>query len=180
MQTAQPAPIPSADLINAALAVFIARAAAETLKPVVEKIQIDILIKHEFIYVDPFAHRAENPVEAAKPQRLVSFDRASDLHLVGDGSFERLFAILEQEYVNAGFAEGREPGQCPLLIARSLERQATGEFVRLSQEINPAFDVQKIENISHEKYQEYVELMLRYVGKFVDKEDTEKIFKEPA
>jgi len=169
MQTtsAQQAPIPSADLIKTALAVFMARAAVETLEPVIEKIQADILKQHEFIYVDPFAHRAADPVAAAKPKRLTSFERASDLHLVGDGSFERLFEILEEEYIRAGFTKGREPGQCPLLIARSLERQATAEFVRLSQEINPVFDVQKLENLSHEEFQDYAEIMLRYVGKFI-------------
>lgn len=52
------APTPSADLIEAAVLVFTTRAAVETLRPRIEKIQNDILLKYEFIYIDRFAHRA--------------------------------------------------------------------------------------------------------------------------
>lgn len=167
MQTS-PAPIPSPDLIRAALAVFMARAAAETLEPVIEKIQSDILKTHEFIYIDPFAHRAPNPGEARRPKRLTAF---ADAHNLPDEQSSRLYEILEAEYINAGFTDGRESGHCPLLIARSLERQATDLFILASQEINPLFDVAELETLPCQERTEYAELMLSCVGKYIKPAD---------
>ena len=160
----QKAPIPSQNLIDAAMAVLTARAAVETLRPVVEKIQADILINHEFIYVDRYAHRAADPVEAAKPQRLTEFRLA---YYLADEDSEKLFEMLEAEYIRAGFTEGREAGQCPLLICQSLESAATSLFITVSQELQDALDVKKLDAVSCEHRKQYVELTLNYVGKFL-------------
>jgi len=159
---------PSKELIECALLVFKAIAYTETIRPVVEKYQKEILAKHQFTVSDKW-------VKMGEPKRVI-LDEGST-YLLKDKDFKVYLKEVHEQHIKHGFNVKFE--YCPLLIAEDLERQAKKTFVDQSKEFN-IMDDETFDCLTWDlkNYKKYIEITLSYVAQFINKKDIEKVKSE--
>lgn len=159
---------PSGEQIKFAELLLMAQAVVETIRPIVEGYQKEILAKHGFTNqktVERFAHRGTAPVEVIHdPQR--SFELSDDD-----------FAIYLKECNEARLAAGLhtdDPNHCPLLVAENLHRQAQRAFME-SMESFTGINVDALIGINDgiKKYDDFTASTLMIVAPFMKKKAEE-------
>lgn len=111
MQTLTPQKFtPTSTMIGCAEAVFMAMAYTQTVKPVVEEYQRNIITM-----IDPIDERGD-PIKEGK-----------DSWRMKDKDFDEYLYCCHEDAIKAGF-KVKERGYCPLLVAEELERVAKRTF----------------------------------------------------
>jgi hypothetical protein len=142
-------PKPSAELLKSAALLLMAKAHTETLCPSIEAIQYKILKDGQY-------QQAETGLPIL---------RVEDAYQMSEARLEKFFDELQKSYIAAGYQLER-PGDCPLLIAEELERQARDLMIKQSQELHQLFNVEDIYH-SVATIREYERLTLAYLTPFV-------------
>lgn len=146
---------PSKELVKAAENVFLAMAQTQTVRAIIEPIQIKILTNGQ--YKSKYGTRAV-------------IVRAFDSYQMSDEDFSDYSAKLHAEYLANGFEV--EMNICPLLVAEDLERKAKRLLVEKSFEIMPSkiMTLERIMTAKLELYHQYIDITLKYLARFVDKD----------
>lgn len=152
---------PSQELRAAAKAVLVAKAAVEAIRPKVYAIQDNLIFQ--------LSPKVSEEYDEDRGEYVLR----ENAWMMTDEDAARYYPALDKEYRKAGFTE-IETGQCPLLIAENLLRQAEALFIEQSVELTArvGIDAQMAEDIARAMYsldrrKEYIELTLRYVVPFI-------------
>lgn len=138
---------PSLELINAAKDVIKYRAMAETLKPVVEKIQTELVEK-----IQP---KDENGNLLTVKNKWMMTDEYAD----------RFYSELDKAYKQAGF--DLEPGYCPFLIAEDNERKAVRKMNNLATALIPGIKINPDKIYDMALLKKLTDLNLSYISQFI-------------
>lgn len=128
--------LPTDEQITAAETLFMAMAYVETIKPMVEKIQQDILTKNNYRYLpeDNILYKHRDKIQEEKGGELPQYIKShNDIHLMGKGDSGHYFTELNHAYISAGF--NVEFGYCPLLVAEDMVRQGRKLLIDVMQPI---------------------------------------------
>jgi hypothetical protein len=141
---------PSDELIRLAVLYFKAMAYTESIRPAIVKIQTDLL--KEGGYLSKYDGKLiESPDVSYEMPENESKDYFNKLH---------------HKYLEAGF-HIKTFGNCPLLVAEELQRQARNLMIGQSAELNPDFPIDKLYS-DMENLKQYTELLLRLLAPYVD------------
>lgn len=153
---------PSIKLITAAEKVLALKAQVESLRPMVTKIQEEIIKDFGFKTNTKYAERNGEDVTP------------KTTYLMSDEDFDLYHTALMAEYKKAGFINLPE-GHCPLLVAENDLRKAEKEFMTLSIELNRKANwtpemIEEVATASHglETRKKFLDLNLSYVVPFID------------
>ncbi|WP_188930120.1 hypothetical protein [Puia dinghuensis] len=140
---------PSPALLQSTATYVKAMAYTQTIRPIIESIQKKQLSAHE--YRDRFDGNI-----ITEPKHAFAMPEADHENYVHG---------LHQEYIIAGFHV--EYGECPLLIAENLERQARDVVIKLSLELNIGINIEHLYS-KLEWLDQYTELLLNLLVPQID------------
>lgn len=146
---------PTDEMVHAAKAVFICMAAVETVRPVVEGYQKNILAFWKF---QPAKEWRKN--ESNEP--ILEPNRA---YLLSENDFRLYMADIRDEQKKAGLKTDN-PDNCPLLVAESGLRKAKAVLIDVMEPMT-GFTVDKMLCAGMEVYDKYIELTLRLLAPYV-------------
>lgn len=138
---------PTKEMIDAAKNVLECRAMVETLKPVINKIQSDLVAQ-----IQP---KDENGNLLSPGRQWMMTDEYAAVY----------YPALDEAYKAAGF--NVQPGYCPLLMAETNEREAVRLMNKLATSLVPGgmkVDTDKIYNLDTLK--KLTDLNLQYISQF--------------
>lgn len=137
---------PSIELINIAREVLKYRAIAETLKPVVRKIQSELVEK-----IHPKDEEGN----------VLTVDNK---WLMTDEYAEVFYPALDKAYAEAGFKI--EPGYCPFLVAKNNERKAIHKMNDMAVALVPNVKINPSEIWDMDVLKKLTDLNLKYIMQF--------------
>lgn len=141
---------PTAEIINSAKEVLKLRAIIETLKPVVGKIQAELVEK-----IQP---RDENGNVLSVQHKWLMTDEYAAI----------FYPALDEAYKAAGF--DLPAGYCPLLVAEEKGRKAVRKMNELAKSLVPAAAKIDLDNVlDMEILKKLTELNLNYISQFIKK-----------
>lgn len=141
---------PTAEIINSAKEVLKLRAIIETLKPVVGKIQAELVEK-----IQP---RDEHGNLLSVSRKWMMTDEYSAIY----------YPALDEAYKAAGF--DLPTGYCPLLVAEEKERRAVHEMNKLAKSLVPAgLKIDTDEIYDMDLLKKLTDLNLKYICQFIKK-----------
>lgn len=115
-------PVISPVLLSAVKAHLMAKAYTESIRPIVEGYQIDILKKHQFPYKEGKL-MALGIAQTGDPAQDCVLN-PKHAYLMHDTDAEVFFAEIEEAKKAYSFGKDLEEGCCPLLVAENLQLQA--------------------------------------------------------
>ena len=154
-------PKPSAQLIECAKTVFQAIAYVQTIQPIVESYQREILAKHQF-------HISKEFAEICKSRHRIILD-PYETNLLEDSDFQIYLDEVTQEHKKHNFDVPKD--SCPLLIAHDLERKAKMALFNQSWELlDGKVNKETFDNIPNHPvcFTRYIDLTLRLLAPFVE------------
>jgi hypothetical protein len=153
---------PTAEMIAAAEAVFVAVAFEETIRPIVEGYKRKILAEREW-HMSPDT-RASMRRTGDKPIDT----RITDIRyawLMSDADFAEYARLCNAARIAANLVVESE-AHCPLGVAEEITRQAKRKLCDVMADVS-GVDVEKIRTMKIEHYEHYVDLTLRLLAPFV-------------
>ncbi len=134
---------PTTEQLTAAKAVFMAMALEESIRPIVESYQLEILQRHNF-------------TDRHNGERITSLKNAWTM---SEDDFQIYLSECNQAKIAAGLKVESE-AHCPLLVAESLTREAKRVLV---DSFKPMFQItaEDLFACSLGRYRDYVELLLK-------------------
>lgn len=144
---------PSVEMIKTAQEVFINMANVETIKPIVEKIQKQVLNKHKFKVFDKYA----------KKEMVVLSE--SNTFLLKDGDFKIYIDECRQEEIKIKLIdESFNKDFCPLLVAEHNLIEAQNKLINL---MGKPFKIKSNDIYKTEHRKKFIDLSLRYLVQFI-------------
>lgn len=140
------------DMITAAENVFTAMAFVETIRPIVEGYQKEILAKYQFRVAPEFKRHEKNKV-ILDPK---------DTYLMADNDFKVFLAECHEARQAAKLHVEKEEF-CPLLVAEGLQRKAEHVLVD-TMEVLTGLAADKL---TFPHYRKYIDIALRLLAPFV-------------
>ena len=151
--------IPTTEQIDAAEIVFAAMAYVETIKPVVEGYQKDILAKHQWHISKKWTER-----ERFKEKDRIILDPKHS-YLLDDVDFQVYLKELEVEHLAHGFIVEKE--YCPLLVAESILMDAERHLIEVYSTVT---GLHNADIIMLDHRERYLKLILSHLSVHVNKE----------
>jgi hypothetical protein len=149
---------PTTAMVKAAEAVFMTKAYADMIRPIVRGYQQEILDYEKYEYDEKqFERRGKTPKDWIK--------KPGDTYLMRDNDFQHYLKRCRQEQEKAGLKTD-SPEQCPLLVAEDQERKAINLLIEAMIPIT-GIDSHKLLCSGMDNYDEYVNLTLRLLAPFV-------------
>lgn len=139
--------VPTKDMIEAAKAVFMAKAFVETIKPIVTEYQTKVL--------------NELKLKDARTGELIT--NPKHMYLADKSEWPKYFERINEERIKAKLHVDN-PEHCPLLVAESMLRQARNLLIEVMEPITK-ISLDRLVLIEHKE--ELVELSLKLLAPFV-------------
>jgi hypothetical protein len=155
---------PSKKLITSAELVFLQMANLETITPIIEGYQKEILVKHNF------RPSADALATGRCPEFILE---PFDTYLLSEKDFCVYLEEVHAKHIAHGFVV--EFGFCPLSTAKHELFQAKKMFVELSQELQELIDVKELTRPKF--FNQYCNTTLKYVGGFVKGDNVLRLLK---
>lgn len=153
---------PTAEMIAAAEAVFVALAFEQTIRPIVEGYKRKILSEREW-HMSP-----ETQAGVRRTDDKPIDTRITDIRyawLMSDVDFAEYARLCNAARITANLVVESE-AYCPLGVAEEITRQAKRKLCDVMAEVS-GFDVETIRTMKIEHYEHYVDLTLRLLAPFV-------------
>lgn len=155
---------PTAEMISAAELVFVAMAAEQTVRPIVEAYQRKVLAAHNWPiaakWVDEPARRRREKYMNGEP-----ILDPKDSFLLDEEASAIYFAEIDKEARAAGY--NLPPDHCPLLTAEHDRIRAEQLLITALSPLTKV-DNDNIWNLGFDKRKEYIELCKKIMAPFVD------------
>lgn len=148
---------PSPELLSAVRVYFEAHAAVKTLKPIVTKIQIDLLDKLEINYDPKYEKRGRKNTS----ERITN---PNHMHLMSEADIARYCSALDTAYRSAGFTVPE--GYCPLLMAESAQMRAENALLDAAINLHGRSELSS-QNLYGELRTRAIEANLGYLAQFL-------------
>jgi hypothetical protein len=146
------------DMIKAAKMVFECMAIAETIRPIVEGYQKEILAYEKYPYSDKAAARREKDA-------CDWIDNPDHTYLMSDNDFAHYMKRTREEQDKAGL-KTESPEHCPLLVADHNVVLAKNVLIDAMAELT-GINLDSLGSMVH--YNKYIELTLKLLAPFVKK-----------
>lgn len=166
--------VPTAEMVSAARATFMAMALTESIRPIVEGYQRCILV--EKMYPPAAEWVKYQDKKGSLPTVILE---PKDSFLLSDEHSKEYFALCDAARVLNKLAI-RQPGNCPLLEAEALLVEARQALIAA---FEPVTNINAHKALCHgmDTYEQYVEIMLKLMAPFVgSSEEILKPLRTPA
>jgi hypothetical protein len=160
------APKPTTEQITACELLLVAMAYTQTVKPIIQKIETDLLEKYQYKWDTQKCKHSD--INELVERKGTYCKREFDTYLISDADFGHFLTEKHAAFTAQGF-KVKEFGYCPLLVAENLERQARRHFIDSMEPVTKmSYDMVSGSKDCVKNIMKIADLSLRYVTPFTN------------